>query len=420
MRQSPSPRALVGVTAACLAIALSGCAYGSEQTAGTAKPSAAGNATTGSTPSDSATPAVQPGPHLPGYSVGTFPPVPMFTLPNLAMLDTSLAGFSIEVDKAIGDFPGLTVTPARCDASGKVQAGPGALQLYGDGSGNYTGPDGSVQNYGDGSGSFTLNGMKVTVYGDGSGNYAKGSVSINSYGDGSGNYKDGTISLNLYGDGSGNYSNGTMTINNYGDGSGNYTEGSTRINNYGDGSGNYTDGTVTINNYGDGTGNYSDGSTRLTFGEGAAQKMQPIAKVPALGKFPKMGTIKPITSCGTVITLRDDVLFDFDKSDLRPSSKAVLTSLAKAFAQLKVSNAQIGGHTDSIGTDDYNLGLSSRRAASVVSELKGLGVTGGLQAQGFGESRPVAPNTVNGKDNPAGRQLNRRVEIFIPAGGAAS
>ena len=64
----------------------------------------------------------------------------------------------------------------------------------------------------------------------------------------------------------------------------------------------------------------------------------------------------------------------------------------------------------------YNQDLSERRAEAVVTALKQRSVTGALEAAGFGEGRPIAPNTKGGKDYPAGRQLNRRVEIVIPAG----
>ena len=68
-----------------------------------------------------------------------------------------------------------------------------------------------------------------------------------------------------------------------------------------------------------------------------------------------------------------------------------------------------------IGTDTYNQALSEKRARTVADALRTRGVKGTLSAKGFGESRPVAPNELNGRDNPAGRQLNRRVEIFVKA-----
>jgi OOP family OmpA-OmpF porin len=82
---------------------------------------------------------------------------------------------------------------------------------------------------------------------------------------------------------------------------------------------------------------------------------------------------------------------------------------------MKVPEAEVGGHTDSISSEEFNQALSERRANAVVTALQERGVTTALSAQGYGESAPVAPNEVDGHDNPAGRQLNRRVEIFIPA-----
>ena len=144
-----------------------------------------------------------------------------------------------------------------------------------------------------------------------------------------------------------------------------------------------------------------------------ADKAPIVGKV---GKFPKVDSLKPVESCGTTITLEDGVLFDFGKSDIRPEAAATLKKLAEVLTNAKVPAAHVYGHTDSIGDDASNQTLSEERAASVVNELKKDGVTTTLDSQGFGESKPVAPNTnSDGSDNPAGRQANRRVEIFIPA-----
>ena len=74
---------------------------------------------------------------------------------------------------------------------------------------------------------------------------------------------------------------------------------------------------------------------------------------------------------------------------------------------------EIRGHTDAKGSDDYNQGLSERRANAVMAALRERGAAAQASARGFGETQPVAPNEVAGKDNPGGRQLNRRVEIFV-------
>jgi OOP family OmpA-OmpF porin len=285
-----------------------------------------------------------------------------------------------------------------------VTAGAGSAYLYGDGSGTYTGADGSSVSYGDGSGSFTLNGVTVVNYGDGSGVYDDGTVSIVNYGDGSGTYSDADMSVQIYGDGSGTYTAGATSIVNYGDGSGNFTDADVSIVNYGDGSGTYSDADIAIVNYGDGTGLI----------DGHAVELEPIARVPELGVFPTLDALQPIESCGTLITFEDGVLFDFDKSDVRADAAETLDVVAEALSAYDVAEAVISGHTDSIGDDAYNQTLSEARAESVVAALEEAGVTAALTAEGYGESRPVAANEIDGADNPAGRQLNRRVEIFIP------
>jgi hypothetical protein len=75
---------------------------------------------------------------------------------------------------------------------------------------------------------------------------------------------------------------------------------------------------------------------------------------------------------------------------------------------------EIYSYTDSKGSDEYNLALSQRRAQSVLDYLEKNGIERGrLTAKGFGKKNAVDPNEVNGKDNPEGRQLNRRTEFRI-------
>jgi outer membrane protein OmpA-like peptidoglycan-associated protein len=87
----------------------------------------------------------------------------------------------------------------------------------------------------------------------------------------------------------------------------------------------------------------------------------------------------------------------------------VLGSVAKVLKKYNQTLVDVGGHTDSDGPDDYNLALSQRRANSVASYLVSQGIVAGrLMVTGYGETRPVAPNTT-----PAGKAQNRRVEIQI-------
>ena len=114
------------------------------------------------------------------------------------------------------------------------------------------------------------------------------------------------------------------------------------------------------------------------------------------------------------IALEADVLFDFDKAELKPEAA---TSLAKVAAVLKSqpnATATIEGHTDGKGDDGYNQRLSERRAETVRRWLVENGAMMKIASRGHGKSKPVAPNTTkDGKDNPDGRQKNRRVEIVV-------
>ena len=112
------------------------------------------------------------------------------------------------------------------------------------------------------------------------------------------------------------------------------------------------------------------------------------------------------------IYLPADVLFDFDKADLRPEAGPVLERVAAVLRSDPTASATIQGHTDGKGSDQYNQPLSERRAQSVRLWLIADGVFNSMTARGFGKTRPIAPNTLpNGADNPDGRQKNRRVEI---------
>jgi len=122
------------------------------------------------------------------------------------------------------------------------------------------------------------------------------------------------------------------------------------------------------------------------------------------------------TPRGVVITFRN-VLFAFDKADLTPQARREIERMAFVLnhPQAVARKITLEGHTDAIGTEAYNLDLSRRRAEAVAQELVARGVQRDrLTAEGFGKQRPVAPNSLpEGKDNPAGRALNRRVEAVV-------
>lgn len=114
---------------------------------------------------------------------------------------------------------------------------------------------------------------------------------------------------------------------------------------------------------------------------------------------------------GIQITLDSAILFDVDKADLRPETRASLDKFSEVLKKYPDTNLSIEGHTDSTGSDEHNLQLSKQRAQAVSDYLASHGVSSHrFSVIGYGESRPVASN-----DTLEGRQANRRVEINIVA-----
>lgn len=119
------------------------------------------------------------------------------------------------------------------------------------------------------------------------------------------------------------------------------------------------------------------------------------------------------TEGSIVLDLPTDVLFDFDKAVIRSEAAPALAKAAEVLKSYPTAKVTIGGHTDSKGDETYNNALSLRRAKAVADRLSGPAGRP-LAAEGFGETRPVAPNAhPDGSDDPDGRQKNRRVEIRI-------
>jgi len=116
------------------------------------------------------------------------------------------------------------------------------------------------------------------------------------------------------------------------------------------------------------------------------------------------------TALGLVMNLGSDTLkFDFDKATLRPENREILSRIAGVLLTSAGYRVQIYGHTDDIGTTEYNQELSERRAATVREYLIQAGIDSGIIAtKGFGKSNPRVP----GGSNEA-RSMNRRVEIGI-------
>ena len=120
---------------------------------------------------------------------------------------------------------------------------------------------------------------------------------------------------------------------------------------------------------------------------------------------------------GLRVTLDADVLFDFDRAELRPEAGPRLQRLMQEVsARIPRPAFRVEGHSDWIGSDAYNLRLSTRRAESVRNWLVGAGGVprSAVSTAGYGEGRPVAPNSMpDGRDDPEGRQRNRRVELVV-------
>ena len=114
------------------------------------------------------------------------------------------------------------------------------------------------------------------------------------------------------------------------------------------------------------------------------------------------------------INLSSDVLFDFDKAELKPEADAELQKAADVIRQKGKGLILITGYTDSKGSDAYNQRLSLARAQAVKNWFEAKGLNQNYQVKGQGATNPVAPNThPDGSDNPEGRAKNRRVEIIV-------
>jgi len=110
-----------------------------------------------------------------------------------------------------------------------------------------------------------------------------------------------------------------------------------------------------------------------------------------------------------------NVLYEFGKSTLTENSKAVLDNLYQIMVENPAFIIELSSHTDAIGSDAANMKLSQARAESCVNYLGSKGITKDrMVAKGYGESMPKVPNTTDdGKDDPAGRAINRRTEFKI-------
>jgi outer membrane protein OmpA-like peptidoglycan-associated protein len=114
------------------------------------------------------------------------------------------------------------------------------------------------------------------------------------------------------------------------------------------------------------------------------------------------------TARGLIVNM-SDVLFDFNKATLKPGAReklAKVTGIVLAYPGLRLD---LEGHTDSVGSEEYNMTLSEKRAAAVQQYLTAQGIpASSVSARGFGKADPVATNST-----AEGRQRNRRVEMVV-------
>jgi outer membrane protein OmpA-like peptidoglycan-associated protein len=124
-------------------------------------------------------------------------------------------------------------------------------------------------------------------------------------------------------------------------------------------------------------------------------------------EFNKDVALKKI-EVGSTIVLKN-IFFDFDKATIRSESANELERLIKLLNDNPTVKIELGSHTDSKGSDDYNMKLSDNRSKSVVEYLIGKGISASrLTAKGYGETKPIDTN-----ETDAGRQNNRRTEFKI-------
>jgi OOP family OmpA-OmpF porin len=103
------------------------------------------------------------------------------------------------------------------------------------------------------------------------------------------------------------------------------------------------------------------------------------------------------------------VKFEFDSDRLTPEAKVILNGVAETLANYAEINVELSGHTDNVGSDAYNLGLSERRSISVKNYLTGKGVDAKrMTPVGYGLTQPIADNSTE-----EGREENRRVELKV-------
>jgi OmpA-OmpF porin, OOP family len=325
------------------------------------------------------------------------PALPSFTIPTDLLNSAQERDISQRLRLTPGLYEGIAVLGARCGAKGAEQG-------------------------------IDVDSGRTAVATAGS--YKKGKVSVTVKANGTGVYNAPGVHVAVLDNGSGVFERGAQRLSIEPDGAGTVSDGIRRLNVRADGSGSYTDSTSRFWVGPDGAGGYSDQNVRVSVsadgavdGDGSAEQRAVIVRLigEGLPRFPPVPTIRRVKAsgpvCGTVIRLDANALFAFGSADLRPDARTLVDRVARLLTVIRPKTIQVNGYTDHIGTAAANLDLSTRRATAVRDELVRKGVpSGSVKLRGRGESDPIARETTSaGADLPSARQLNRRVEIVLPA-----
>jgi outer membrane protein OmpA-like peptidoglycan-associated protein len=146
----------------------------------------------------------------------------------------------------------------------------------------------------------------------------------------------------------------------------------------------------------------------------ASDEMEPPPPPPAPPAPPAPMSAPPPAAPEPARIILRGVNFDYDKSNIKSEFVPVLDEATQTLKDNPDINVRISGHTDSIGSDEYNQRLSERRAQAVKQYLVSRGIASSrLSTEGRGEREPIEANTRGGRDNPEGRAMNRRAELKI-------
>jgi len=148
--------------------------------------------------------------------------------------------------------------------------------------------------------------------------------------------------------------------------------------------------------------------------ENTSKQTEDPIKDETLSKEEATAILKDLDNGRTAVSF-GNIYFGFDQYTLTAEAEATLDSIVAYLFEDKDATMMIYGHTDSKGSDEYNFILSKKRANTAVAYLlsKGIAANRIVKTEYLGENEPDAPNEINGRDNPKGRQLNRRVTLVL-------